>query len=544
MQLSAIEIENFQSFESRQRIQFGRLTLFFGPNSAGKSAIADAYTLITTYLFDRSEARTNHLDTMIKRWARHRQTAGFRPKKIRDLSISIEFQLGYVNAEDLDLHDNPLQDAIGEYLSGKTVRINVTFEDVNFSSFWHAKNLVNFEILVANRPLLAIKRTPTSDGYIKRVYLLQDPESPLSEQQLASEFFQQRLNALRYESDDQQNRCWIEEVFSASNSLVRPEQLGRVDFGNSNELIHHWDAWFDFLLYDQKELFKASPPIIEGDRGLMEDDLLSVDLNLNWEDNWPEKHYKQKTLTEYWTRVLGSCAYADLMKKAHEKRGWSNLLSYGGVNHTGRGLVYLLSHRLKQINGYLEDSLFIDKFYSVSCDATMKVDLNLSKNPLHKKNRIGNEARVTLKLLDENSNQLSIKDVGSGIPYCLPWLTAITASGTIWIQQPELHLHPALQTRVGDVLIDASSRSETTIVVETHSEHIILRLLRRIRDTAKNPETPFSLEHDELEVYYFDPEVASGTTITRLPVTEEGEFYMPWPKGFFRERDEDLFGAE
>ena len=300
----------------------------------------------------------------------------------------------------------------------------------------------------------------------------------------------------------------------------------------------------DFFLSGQNDLFDDSPPLIEGDRGLIEDNQLTTDLNLSWDDHDPEKNFNHKTLTEYWTKTLASCAYAGLIRKAHEKRGWENLLSYGGVNSTGRSLVYWLSRRLGKINGYLEDSLFIDKFYTVSCEATVGVDLDLSKNPIHKKNRIGNKATVTLKLLDENANELSIKDVGSGIPYCLPWLTAITANGTVWIQQPELHLHPALQTRAGDVLIDASSRGETTIVVETHSEHIILRLLRRIRDTAKNPETPFSLEHDELEVYYFDPEVASGTTITRLPVTEEGEFYMPWPKGFFRERDEDLFGAE
>ena len=74
MRLSAIEVENFQSFTDRQRVEFGPLTLFFGPNSAGKSAIADAYTLITTYLFDRSTTRNDKLNDMITRWAHLHRT--------------------------------------------------------------------------------------------------------------------------------------------------------------------------------------------------------------------------------------------------------------------------------------------------------------------------------------------------------------------------------------------------------------------------------------------------------------------------------------
>ena len=83
------------------------------------------------------------------------------------------------------------------------------------------------------------------------------------------------------------------------------------------------------------------------------------------------------------------------------------------MNHTGRGVVSHLAKRLDQVNAYLENSLFTDKLYSVNCSASLAVDVDLAKNPIHKKNRIGNKAQVTLKLLDANSNELSIKDVGS-----------------------------------------------------------------------------------------------------------------------------------
>src|SRR5690606_844254 len=137
------------------------------------------------------------------------------------------------------------------------------------------------------------------------------------------------------------------------------------------------------------------------------------------------------------------------------------------------------------------------------------------------------------------------------------------------IEQPELHVHPALQTEIGDLLLAAVDPPKVgeegawadhdnwfqpdpedyqyrtngrTLLVETHSEHLLLRLLRRIREYgegALEPGLPI-VKSSLLAVYYAQP-TDDGVHLLHLRVDETGEFIDPWPEGFFAEREEELF---
>ena len=139
---------------------------------------------------------------------------------------------------------------------------------------------------------------------------------------------------------------------------------------------------------------------------------------------------------------------------------------------------------------------------------------------------------------------MELQDVGTGIPFVLPVLCASTIGILARIQQPELHLHPALQAELADVFLSECIENKSKLfIVETHSEHLMLRLLRRIRDTErKKPGSrDLPLKPDELAIYYFDPQVNGGTLVTKQAVTPLGDFYHDWPRGFFADRDKDLF---
>jgi hypothetical protein len=75
-------------------------------------------------------------------------------------------------------------------------------------------------------------------------------------------------------------------------------------------------------------------------------------------------------------------------------------------------------------------------------------------------------------------------EVGAGIAQVLPVIVAALADRVpfVMIEQPEIHVHPRLQTGLGDLFIEASASRQ--LLIETHSEHLILRLLRRIRETT------------------------------------------------------------
>jgi predicted ATPase len=121
-------------------------------------------------------------------------------------------------------------------------------------------------------------------------------------------------------------------------------------------------------------------------------------------------------------------------------------------------------------------------------------------------------------------------------------------NGLLAIEQPELHVHPAIQVAIGDLFIRAvrpdsgQLDASKTMLIETHSEHIMLRLLRRIRETSEGalPPDVDPLLPKDLAVIYVEGD-ENGVRFDTLRVDSEGEFVDRWPKGFFGERGKELF---
>jgi predicted ATPase len=65
----------------------------------------------------------------------------------------------------------------------------------------------------------------------------------------------------------------------------------------------------------------------------------------------------------------------------------------------------------------------------------------------------------------------------------------LNTSELIAIEQPELHIHPAVQVGLGDLFAEQIKERDCLFLIETHSEHLLLRLLRRVRETpaARRP---------------------------------------------------------
>jgi hypothetical protein len=148
-----------------------------------------------------------------------------------------------------------------------------------------------------------------------------------------------------------------------------------------------------------------------------------------------------------------------------------------------------------------------------------------------------------LVFLEKNSDVgLSASQLGTGISQVLPVIAAANNEKLklVSIEQPELHLHPKLQVELGDLFIECSKNR--SFLIETHSEHLILRLLKRIRQ-ASDKELPESFDpilDGDISIVYLES-TANGVVAKRIRVDEDGEFIDRWPKGFFSERAEELF---
>jgi hypothetical protein len=125
---------------------------------------------------------------------------------------------------------------------------------------------------------------------------------------------------------------------------------------------------------------------------------------------------------------------------------------------------------------------------------------------------------------------VSSRSVGYGIGQLLPIIvqSLIARDALVLIEQPEVHLHPRLQSATGDLLVETVTTGRAQVLVETHSEHLVLRLLRRVREGA--------LRADDLALLYVDLDDRGAAFVRRLAVDDDGDLVDGWPGGFFDER--------
>ena len=86
---------------------------------------------------------------------------------------------------------------------------------------------------------------------------------------------------------------------------------------------------------------------------------------------------------------------------------------------------------------------------------------------------------------ERGSASVLLTDVGFGVSQVLPVLVLcyyVEEGSTLLFEQPEIHLHPSVQSSLADLFIDVTKHRNIQIIVESHSEHLLNRLQRRMAE--------------------------------------------------------------
>jgi len=547
MPISSITIENFKGIKEPIRVDFKPITLLFGPNSAGKSTIVQAlhYAL---EIFER-----NNLDpdrTSIG--GKAVDLGGFETLVYNhDVSNPIRLKI------DLDLHDEDLP----QYFDG--------YEDVGLSQFsskqiweipmramcaaveitarWNhqlSRPVLSQYRVDINGARLATIRT-TDDG--KQVFLSNiNPLNPvflenispdeamdivkryLAEESPGEEEFQKLgpiLPALMENFKLEDGIAGMTQAIGIAGAGTAMPQWGRA-------LEVQGPIWADDTdPIAQGNLLMCLSTLIVGPGEVVRDELKKMCYI------GPIREIPPRNFTP---------------ERTPDPSRWSSGLKGWDILYTAeRGFVERVNRWLNRADrldaGY---SIEVKRFREIGEDDPISVFINegvgLEEIDIIQRrlNEIPIKSRVTIRE-EKTGIELMPQDVGVGISQTLPVIIGALhiKEGMLAIEQPELHIHPALQVALGDLFISRVQAENLFFLLETHSEHLMLRFLRRIRETDEGnlPPGKDPLRPDQLAVYYVE-QGEMGVSVLPIRISEDGEFIDRWPKGFFSERMEELFG--
>jgi hypothetical protein len=230
--------------------------------------------------------------------------------------------------------------------------------------------------------------------------------------------------------------------------------------------------------------------------------------------------------------------FADDSKMGNKEKEWSERSIYQQI---AEALKKNKSEYLLEVNQWLTRLLKID------CSLGGKVSKVIDPEPKYYHKTNGSKIKIPtysieLYLIVQNGVRVGYNDVGTGVSQVVPvvaLLLSLDGQSAAILQQPELHLHPRAQSILADLLIETVCKNNK-LTIETHSEHIILRIIRRVFEHSSGSKSLNKITPHQIRLVYFEA-TPKGTEPHWIRIDDYGDFIDPWPSGFFEERYEDLF---
>ena len=532
MPITKITIENFKGIADMVEIPIRPITLFFGANSAGKSTILQALL----YLRELLEGRTPDVDRLMA-GGDGSDLGGFlefvhgrdRTRRIRiGLTMTLDDDgLPLVGSTSGEVDSN-----LPEELAGvKEVSVDVCVE----WSVPHARPFItHYQVGLDGIPFAAIRTRPGGESQLD-VVNLKHPLVAIDDDGTAV-LFDELANAFNL-------NFFLRPLLGTEDDDVRGDQrllLGAQpvpDFNRGMSEAWAFPAQSDEQRVAAQRAFAVLNHAMTGAGQVVVNELRAIRY-IGPIRRIPERNFQAQRSPRHDRWSDGSGAW-DLICNSNTSHDW---LDPKAIRNLGLGL------ELEQYRFY---EVPVASCLGVLLDVIRASGDDLDHGGDTDQGIVASEIRELreksrLQLVSEATGlTLQPCEVGVGVSQVLPVALGAMAPGysILAVEQPELHIHPAIQCNLGDLLAaQVIGDQDRVILLETHSEHLMLRLLRRIRENTESelpPDAP-AISPDHLSVLWVEQD--NGVVrIEPIPVNAQGDFDGKWPKGFFEERANELF---
>ena len=559
--LSGLLLENFKAFGDRQYVPLAPITLIFGANSAGKSSILQSLLLLKqTFAIDSPEilllpkGPLTDLGNFREMVHRHDATRTceitpllsadtqttplddflFQPYHLPEAEHGLGFRFGFdVAMEELKLVSLPYYFADRESPAfvmnptdppEQTVSRRHAFSPSSRVRGSYTRFVAPSDINSANpllQSLLAEFRSTRLSPLLKSFV---DAEKVLTEDpdQASTPFRNALLSVLRSPRVSSAGRS-IDEGISPEYflALIRKQMkhfsryTSRTFISDTNKINRHRKMALRTMLPIELIYGRRNTPTGE----TLIDTWIDRATPLYSEELFPNLAQETVSLAMYLRQAFEDMVYLGPLRDSPER----NYIFSGNV-----------ATEVGKSGRYLPDILFKQQSLVDSTNTLMRqfeigYTLQVRKVP-------DIEEIFSLRLIDERSaTAVSMVDVGFGISQVLPVIvqSMLSRDNIILIEQPEIHLHPRLQAHLGTLFFQGFKESGNQFIVETHSEHLILRLQKLLREGLLAP--------SDISVIYVTKDEQGSHCVT-LPIGSNGEFLQEWPEGFFEEAFNEVFG--
>jgi predicted ATPase len=571
MRLKRINIENFKGISARQVIDLSPITLLFGPNSAGKSTVLQALHYAREIL-ERRNPDPDHtiagglidLGGFKALVHNHELDRAVTIKLVIDISEEqgsdllrlnsgsslgdeefLNLRLRYIVGENTDLKDYAVVQEVGIEI------------EVRWSDLLNGPYVSLLAIDMDGAPVVSLKSPPQegraflTDFNFSHPLLQQidDQEQELDERDLAG--IDKAPDGEDPFDSPLANEIWELSRDMAKETVASASHEFRVTVATVRGALPDLDRPLSSELRDpdvSKFEFESGTPRVRGLQELLDElllgpmriarDYLNTITYIGPLREIPARGFRPRHSPDESRWAQGLAAWDLLYTDA--KGGLIDAVNswLGDENKLGTG------YRLEKVN-----------FREIPIPSRMSTlfERGLTEDDLAELQELYSslESRSEIALRDFYRGILvAPSDVGVGISQMIPVVVGCVAKNVrlLAVEQPELHIHPAVQVGIGDLFIQAIGLTDSglptgkSLLIETHSEHIMLRLLRRIRETTAKSLPPGApaMNLKALSVIYVEG-TEEGVRFRQLRIDEEGEFRDQWPDGFFEERAEELF---